>query len=92
MVKWIDEIGKFAASSLLVIEKLDKFVDAETIKDRKSKCTKCPYNVEEKCTICSCYIEIKTAAKVNRKLDGTKEITHCPKYFWEDSKLLLSKN
>jgi len=88
MVTWLERIQREAAELILVVEKLDRNADAETISFRKAQCNLCPFRIEDKCGICKCFIDIKTTTKVNRRIDGTKEITHCPKGRWGDQNLV----
>jgi hypothetical protein len=87
MVTWLEQIQKNAVELIVVVDKLDREADAETIEFRKMQCAKCPNNIDGKCNICKCFIDIKTTTKVNRRLDGTKEITHCPEGRWKDMHL-----
>ena len=88
MVKWLDQVQMKAAELILVVDKLDRNADAETISFRKAQCNLCPYRLDNKCSICKCFIDIKVTTKVNRRIDGTKEITHCPQGRWRDQHLV----
>ena len=88
MVKWLDQVQMKAAELILVVDKLDRNADAETIEFRKAQCNLCPYRLDNKCSICKCFIDIKVTTKVNRRIDGTKEITHCPQGRWRDQHLV----
>jgi hypothetical protein len=88
MVSWVKEVEKNFAKLVLVVETLDRNADADTIAFRKGQCNVCPDRREDKCGICKCYIDIKVATKVNRRMDGSKEITHCPKGRWKDENLV----
>ena len=85
---WFKRVQKEAANLIIVVDKLDRNADAETIEFRKAQCNLCPFRLDDKCSICKCFIDIKTTTKVNRKLDGCKEITHCPKGRWKDENLV----
>lgn len=87
MVDW-DVIGKKAAELIMVVDKLDSTVDAETINNRKLACSSCDKRVKDKCSMCGCYIDIKVTTKVNRTITGKKEITHCPLGKWNDKDLI----
>jgi hypothetical protein len=82
---WIEELKKNIVKYTIIVEKLDGNVDEETIKIRKEACRTCPFNVDEKCEKCGCYIDLKVETKVNwnpKKLK--KELTHCPEGKWGD--------
>jgi hypothetical protein len=86
---WVEEIKKKGAELVLIVEKLDREADAETIRFRTMQCDICPNRVNDKCGICKCYIELKVATKVNRNKYGKKEITHCPIGRWRDEEVQL---
>lgn len=88
----MDRIQKEFVELVVVVDKLDREADAETIAFRKAQCNLCPFRQDNKCSICKCYIDIKTTTKVNRRIDGTKEITHCPKGKWKDENLVTFYN
>lgn len=92
MVAWMDRIQKEFVELVVVVDKLDREADAETISFRKAQCNLCPFRQDDKCGICKCYIDIKTTTKVNRRIDGSKEITHCPKGRWNDQNLVTFYN
>lgn len=68
----------------LIIEEL--LIDIDIIEERQSICTPCPEMDQEnaKCNVCGCFLELKTKSKVNKKLTGGSEITHCPLNKWLD--------
>lgn len=88
MVSWLDRIQKDFVNLVVVVDSLDREADAETIAFRKAQCNLCPFRLDDKCSICKCFIDIKTTTKVNRRMDGTKEVTHCPKGRWKDQNLV----
>lgn len=86
-----------AAGLILEVEKLN---DPEIFKQRIEACKSCKMlDVEnERCKICTCFIQAKAALKVNKKVEmkineltgleypvikGT-ELTHCPLGKWND--------
>lgn len=86
---WVEEVKKKGVELILIVEKLDREADAETIRFRKMQCDSCPFRVNDKCGICKCYIELKVETKVNRNKYGKKEITHCPEGRWKDKQIQL---
>lgn len=88
MVSWLERIQKDFVNLVVVVDSLDREADAETIAFRKAQCNLCPFRQDDKCGICKCFIDIKTTTKVNRRIDGTKEVTHCPKGRWKDQNLV----
>lgn len=69
----------------LKVEPLD---DPKKTEWRKEQCRKCDkYDAEnDKCTVCGCFIDIKSELKYNHnpKKWGRIEITHCPLGKWDD--------
>ncbi len=86
---WVDIVKKKGVELLVIVEKLDREADAETIRWRTNICNSCPNKVNDKCGICKCYIELKVETKVNRNKHGKKEITHCPEGRWKDKEIQL---
>lgn len=86
---WVDIVKKKGVELLVIVEKLDREADAETIRWRTNICNSCPNKVNDKCGICKCYIELKVETKVNRNKYGKKEITHCPEGRWKDKQIQL---
>jgi len=81
-LKALDWILKQGAKAL-PIEK----TDATTQKIRMAICKGCQrYDPgRDKCTVCGCFMEIKTAAKTHWNPERMRtEITHCPEGLWGD--------
>lgn len=70
----------------------DTFVDEEVKEFRENECrNNCPLydSNNDKCTICKCYIEVKTPMKTNFNIKKMRyEITHCPDGRWNDKHIL----
>lgn len=82
----LDQILKLAADMTLPIE----IVSAELAGQRMQICRACPrFNPEkETCTVCGCYMEVKTACYTNRNPKKMRnEYTHCPEGRWNDKEL-----
>lgn len=65
-------------------------VDATTAQIRLSICRACPkYDADrDKCTVCKCFMEIKTMAKTHWNPEKMRtEITHCPDGRWGDAEI-----
>ena len=75
------DIKKWLVEELVVVEKVNNPL---LVNMRRSICKECPNNINGKCTVCGCILEIKTATKTNRTRKGTIEITHCPEGRWAD--------
>lgn len=71
------------AETVIVKEK----VSADVAKERMGVCLECPKrnNVENTCTVCGCFLDLKTGAKTNWNAKRMRnEITHCPLGKWND--------
>lgn len=65
-------------------------VQAELAEWRMSVCRACPdfKPKNQKCGVCGCYLEIKTACYTNRNPKKMRtEFTHCPNGKWNDKEL-----
>jgi len=72
------------AGLVLEVEKLN---DKELEQERISICESCPLmDSNRRCKICTCFIDVKAAIKVNKNPDKffRHEITHCPLGKWND--------
>lgn len=81
-----DEIKHYLASKIIVKEQ----VDDETRDWRFGVCLKCEHRdpEENKCTICTCFLDLKTKSRVNwRPSKNRNEITHCPDGRWNDKEI-----
>ncbi len=78
----LDEIGKLAASAILVKEEVGPDVAAW----RMEICKGCDMLEKRglKCGVCGCYLEVKVFSNVNLDKRGRSEITHCPLGRWDD--------
>ena len=82
---WAEELKRNIVKYAIIVEKLDGKADLETIEMRIEACSTCPFNVDEKCDKCGCYIDLKVETKVNWNIKkGKKELTHCPEGKWGD--------
>lgn len=83
MKEVLNDLLKKIADKVLVNER----VSSEEANSRFKICKTCENfdSANEKCKLCGCYMEIKTASKVhfNFKKQRT-EITHCPVGYWGD--------
>jgi hypothetical protein len=89
-LKALDWILKQGAKAL-PIEK----VDATTQKIRIAICRGCElYDPpRDKCTVCKCFMEIKTGAKTHFNPEKLRtEVTHCPKGRWGDLEIAAYYN
>lgn len=80
----LDKLYKKIVAGVLVVEYIE---DKKIIADRLEVCNGCDKRDAEKnkCTICKCYLDVKTESKVNRNSELMKsEITHCPLNKWAD--------
>lgn len=74
----------------VLVEEL--LMDADIVQSRRSICGGSPGvapceemdRENEICNKCGCFLQIKTQSKVNKKLSGGSEITHCPLNKWLD--------
>lgn len=79
----LDDILHLAAEKIIVKEK----VSPEVSKERYALCLECSHRdkVADKCTVCGCFLDLKTGAKINwNALKNRNEITHCPLGKWND--------
>lgn len=76
---------KLAAKTFLAVEKLN---DPIKEKFRMDTCKACPnyYAEDMQCTICTCFMDVKTTLKTNKNplKMGRIEETHCPNGYWND--------
>lgn len=82
-MSWIEDAKKLAAATVLVKET----VDDELAAWRFSICNACELLDRERivCTVCGCYMQIKTKAKTSRSpARPLGEVTHCPMGKWND--------
>ncbi|HLS53263.1 MAG TPA: hypothetical protein VK031_04770 [Tissierellaceae bacterium] len=78
---------KKAIKGVLSVKPLD---NDQEVKIRYDICKQCEfYDAEsDKCTICKCFMEIKTGLEVNiNPIKLRKEVTHCPKGYWGDKEI-----
>lgn len=68
----------------IIVEEL--LTDVDIIQERQDICGSCERMdwKNKKCLECGCFLELKTKSKVNRKVNGGSEITHCPLNKWLD--------
>jgi hypothetical protein len=82
----IKDVLKFGAKKVFPVENVE-----ETTKIlRYGICKICDkYNAEDdKCTVCGCFMEIKTGTKIHRNpLKLRTEVTHCPLGKWADKEI-----
>ena len=81
----MNRLIKLGIEMILKVEPLN---DPELEKERYDKCRSCDkYDAKnDKCSVCGCFMEIKTPLKynINPKKMGRVEITHCPLGKWDD--------
>ncbi len=80
-MKWYNQILKPIAGAVFEVEK----VDEQTAKQRYQVCKSCDKydQSEDKCTVCGCFMETKTAMKIhNNFFKNRLEATHCPLGRW----------
>ena len=90
-MKWYNELLKRGAKIAFEVKTIEK----QEADRRLAICKACEkYNTaEDQCTICGCFMEIKTGMKVHRNISKTRnEITHCPEGRWgEEDKEIANK-
>lgn len=81
--KGLKKLVTDVVQGLLVEELLN---DPEITQERIDVCCSCDYMDTENvmCSKCGCFLVVKTKSKVNKKLGGGSEITHCPVNKWLD--------
>lgn len=64
----------------------EPIIDVDIILERQSICSSCDMmdQVNAMCSVCKCFLEVKTKSKVNKKFPIGSEITHCPLNKWLD--------
>lgn len=83
--RFVDRVIKKGIELVLTVEPLN---DDELREKRYNTCKSCEFYKpdSDQCSICGCFMEIKTKLKTNiNPTNGQIEITHCPKGKWDDS-------
>lgn len=92
----LKKIGKTLAEAIVVVEKIDPVAGKDIIDFRIKRCLECEHNStgtkEGSCKLCHCFIDLKAETAVNRKIDGSLEITHCEDGRWDDEHILSHYN
>lgn len=81
------EKAKYYLAEKLIVK---EYVDEQTAKERRAVCMKCQHRdpEEDKCLKCGCFLELKTASRVNWRVSRNRnEVTHCPVGRWNDLEL-----
>ncbi len=83
----VSKILEKTAKLLFTVEEIDNPI---LEKHRMDTCKTCTYYDAEndKCTVCGCFMSIKTRLLTNRNPKRVRiEHTHCPMGLWEDKEL-----
>lgn len=79
-------LKSFALKVLQGVIVEEPITDPEIILERQAVCSSCDAmdHKNAMCSICKCFLEVKTKSKVNKKKNGGSEITYCPLNKWLD--------
>lgn len=92
----LEKIGRTLADAMVQVEKIDPIAGKDIVEFRLGRCLECEHNStgtkEGTCKLCHCFIDLKAETAVNRKLDGSLEITHCEAGRWDDGNILSHYN
>lgn len=81
--KGLKKLALNVIQGIIVEEELN---NQDITDERRDICSSCA-EMDTKnvmCNVCGCFLGIKTKSKVNKKLGGGSEITHCPLNKWLD--------